>query len=201
MPSPVPMNKFLRLDGASAIGACELAETAQFVKTARRFALENEAGGWKFCPAMRAVLQRVSRASVTVEGALTGSIERGLLVLVGVAPDDTTEDIAWLAGKIAGQKLFPDDGGRMNLSVSEVGGGVLVVSQFTLLASTRKGTKPSWHRAAPPEVAVPLYEAFVRKMEELLGRPVATGKFGAMMEVSLTNDGPLTLVLDSRLRD
>jgi D-tyrosyl-tRNA(Tyr) deacylase len=150
---------------------------------------------------MRAVLQRVSRALVTVESAVTGEIERGLLVLVGIAPDDTPEDIAWLAGKIAQQKLFPDESGRMNLSVAESGGGVLVVSQFTLLASTRKGTKPSWHRAAPPEVAVPLYESFVREMENLLGRPVATGKFGAMMEVALVNDGPLTLVLDSRLRE
>lgn len=150
---------------------------------------------------MRAVLQRVSRASVAVDGAVTGEIGRGLLVLVGVAPDDTPDDIAWLAGKIAQQKLFPDDSGRMNLSVAESGGGVLVVSQFTLLASTRKGTKPSWHRAAGPEVAGSLYEAFVRKMEELLGRPVATGEFGAMMEVELVNDGPVTLVLDSRLRE
>ena len=150
---------------------------------------------------MRAIIQRVSRASVTVEGEVTGAIDRGLLVLVGVAADDTPEDIAWLAGKIAGQKLFPDESGRMNLSVTESGGGLLVISQFTLLASTRKGTKPSWHRAAPPEVAVPLYEEFVRAMETAIGRPVPTGKFGAMMEVSLVNDGPLTLVLDSRLRE
>jgi len=150
---------------------------------------------------MRAVLQRVSRASVTVEGFVTGSIAGGLLVLVGVTADDADDDIAWLAGKIVQQKLFADETGRMNLSVVESGGGVLVVSQFTLLASTRKGTKPSWHRAAGPEMAVPLYEAFVRKMEELLGRPVATGEFGAMMEVALVNDGPVTLVLDSRLRE
>ena len=150
---------------------------------------------------MRAVVQRVSRASVTVEGAVTGEIGLGLLVLVGLATDDTPDDIAWLAGKIAQQKLFPDESGRMNLSVVESGGGVLVVSQFTLLASTRKGTKPSWHRAAPPEVAVPLYESLVRAMEGLLGRPVATGKFGAMMEVALVNEGPVTLILDSRLRE
>lgn len=150
---------------------------------------------------MRAVIQRVSRASVTVESEVTGAIERGLLVLVGIAPDDTAEDVAWLTGKIAAQKLFPDESGRMNLSVVESGGGVLVVSQFTLLASTRKGTKPSWHRAAPPDVAVPIYESFVRAMEELLGHPVATGKFGAMMDVALVNDGPMTLVLDSRLRE
>jgi D-tyrosyl-tRNA(Tyr) deacylase len=132
---------------------------------------------------------------------VTGSIERGLLVLVGIAGDDTDEDIAWLAGKIAGQKLFADESGRMNLSVTETGGGVLVVSQFTLLASTRKGTKPSWHRAAAPEVAVPLYEKFVAAMEAALGRAVATGEFGAMMEVELVNDGPVTLVLDSRLKE
>ena len=150
---------------------------------------------------MRAVVQRVSRASVTVEERVTGSIAGGLLVLVGVTADDGEEDIVWLAGKIVGQKLFADENGRMNFSVMESGGGVLVVSQFTLLASTRKGTKPSWHRAAGPEVAIPLYEAFVRKMEELLGRPVATGQFGAMMEVALINDGPVTLVLDSRLRE
>ena len=150
---------------------------------------------------MRAVIQRVSRASVTVESETAGEIQRGLLVLVGIAADDSTEDIAWMTGKIAAQKLFPDEAGRMSLSVTESGSGILVVSQFTLLASTRKGTKPSWHRAAPPEVAVPLYESFVREMEKLLGRPVATGKFGAMMEVALVNDGPVTLVLDSRLRE
>jgi len=150
---------------------------------------------------MRAVVQRVLRASVTVEGSVVGEIGPGLLVLVGIAADDAEEDIAWLAGKIVGQKLFADESGRMNLSVAESGGGVLVVSQFTLLASTRKGTKPSWHRAAGPDVAVPLYEALVRKMEEVLGRPVATGQFGAMMEVALVNDGPVTLVLDSRLRE
>jgi D-tyrosyl-tRNA(Tyr) deacylase len=138
---------------------------------------------------------------VTVEERVTGSIAGGLLVLVGVTADDGEEDIVWLAGKIVGQKLFADENGRMNFSVMESGGGVLVVSQFTLLASTRKGTKPSWHRAAGPEVAIPLYEAFVRKLEELLGRPVATGEFGAMMEVALVNDGPVTLVLDSRLRE
>jgi D-aminoacyl-tRNA deacylase len=150
---------------------------------------------------MRAVVQRVSRASVMVEGEVVGKIGEGLLVLLGVAADDTEEDLAWLAGKVVQQKLFPDESGRMNLSVAEGGGGVLVVSQFTLLASTRKGTKPSWHRAAGPELAIPLYEAFVRKMEELTARAVATGRFGAMMEVELVNDGPVTLVLDSRWRE
>lgn len=141
------------------------------------------------------------KASVMVGGRVTGAIERGLLVLVGIAADDTADDIAWLAAKVAGQKVFPDGSGRMNLSVTESGGSVLVVSQFTLLASTRKGTKPSWHRAAAPEAAVRLYEEFVRAMEAALGRPVATGEFGAMMEVALVNSGPVTLVLDSRWRE
>jgi D-tyrosyl-tRNA(Tyr) deacylase len=150
---------------------------------------------------MRAAVQRVSRAAVTVEGAVTGEIGRGLLLFVGIATDDTSDDITWLVGKIAQQKLFPDESGRMNLSVTQIGGGVLVVSQFTLLASTRKGTKPSWHRAAPPETARLLYEEFVRVMQSELGYPVATGEFGAMMQVELVNDGPVTLVLDSRWRE
>lgn len=150
---------------------------------------------------MRAVIQRVSSASVTVEGGVVGGIGRGLLVLLGIAGDDTPDDIAWLAGKIARQKLFADEGGRMNLSVAEAGAGVLAVSQFTLMASTRKGTRPSWHRAAPPDVAEPLYGQFVRALEDRLGRNVATGEFGAMMQVSLVNDGPVTLILDSRLRE
>ena len=149
---------------------------------------------------MRAVIQRVSKAAVSVDGRVIGSIDGGLLVLVGIAGDDTDEDITWLAGKVAGQKLFADESGRMNLSVTEAGGGVLVVSQFTLLASTRKGTKPSWHRAAGPAAAVLLYERFLAAMEAGIGHPVATGEFGAMMEVELVNDGPVTLVLDSRLR-
>jgi D-tyrosyl-tRNA(Tyr) deacylase len=150
---------------------------------------------------MRAVVQRVSRAAVSVAGEVTGTIGRGLVVLLGVAADDTADDLAWLAEKIMRQRIFEDGEGRMTLSVTEVGGSVLVVSQFTLLASTRKGTKPSWHRAAPPEMAEPFYEEFVRKMEALLRCPVPTGRFGAMMEVELVNDGPVTLVLDSRLRE
>ncbi len=150
---------------------------------------------------MRAVVQRVTRASVTVDGAVVGAIDAGVLVLLGVAADDTADDGAWLVDKITKQRIFEDGDGRMNLSLVEAGGEALVVSQFTLLASTRKGTKPSWHRAAPPESAVPLYGEFVRRLENLLGRPVATGKFGAMMEISLINDGPVTLVLDSRLRE
>lgn len=150
---------------------------------------------------MRAVVQRVSRASVSVAGKVSGQIGHGLVVLIGVATEDTPEDADWLVEKIARQRIFDGEGGRMNQSVVEAGGDVLAVSQFTLLASTRKGTKPSWHRAAPPEIAVPLYEDFVRKMELLIGRPVPTGRFGAMMEVELVNDGPMTLLLDSRLRE
>lgn len=150
---------------------------------------------------MRAVVQRVSRGAVTVGGEITAAIDGGLLVLVGLAVDDTAEDLAWLAGKIVQQRLFPDADGRMNLTVVEAGGGILAVSQFTLLASTRKGTKPSWHRAAPPEVARPLYENFLTRLAELLGRPVAAGVFGAQMQVESVNDGPITLILDSRLRE
>lgn len=130
-----------------------------------------------------------------------GAIGAGLVVLVGVAADDTFEDVAWLAEKICKQRLFEDADGKMRFALCETSNEALVVSQFTLFASTRKGTKPSWHRAAPPEIAIPLYEEFVRRMESLLQRPVATGQFGAMMHVALVNDGPVTLILDSRLRE
>ncbi|HVS53344.1 MAG TPA: D-aminoacyl-tRNA deacylase [Opitutaceae bacterium] len=150
---------------------------------------------------MRAVVQRVSSASVTVDGTTTGEIGAGLLVLLGVAREDTIDDVAWLAEKICALRIFEDESGRMNRSVADVAGGLLVVSQFTLLASTRKGTRPSFNDAAPPEIAQPLYEAFVARATAALGRPVATGKFGAMMKVALVNDGPVTLVVDSRLRE
>lgn len=150
---------------------------------------------------MRAVIQRVSSASVTVEGEITGQIERGLLVLLGVEEADAEEDIEWLAGKIVNLRLFVDEAGAMNRSVLEAGGGILAVSQFTLFASTKKGTKPSWHRAAKPELAIPRYEAMVAKLGALLGRPVATGRFGAMMQVALVNDGPVTLIVDSKARE
>ena len=150
---------------------------------------------------MRAVIQRVSSASVRVEGEVVGAIERGLVVLLGVEATDTGDDLEWLAGKVSGQRVFPGDDGPWSHSVAECGGGILLVSQFTLHASTKKGTKPSWHRAAKPDVAVPLYEAMARRLGELLGRPVATGRFGAMMEVDLVNDGPVTLILDSKARE
>lgn len=150
---------------------------------------------------MRAVIQRVSSASVTVEGETVGAIARGLLVLVGKEPGDTAEDIDWLAGKIVGLRIFADEAGPWNRSVLEIGGDILLVSQFTLHASTKKGTRPSWHRAAKPDVAVPLYEAMTRRLGELLGRPIATGRFGAMMQVALVNDGPVTLIIDSKARE
>ncbi len=150
---------------------------------------------------MRAVIQRVLSASVTVEGETTGAIDRGLLVLIGKEEADTTADIEWLAQKIVNLRIFADEAGVMNRSVIEAGGGVLLVSQFTLFASTKKGTRPSWHRAAKPDVAIPLYEAMIRRLGELLGRPIQTGRFGAMMQVALVNDGPVTLVLDSKARE
>lgn len=150
---------------------------------------------------MRLVLQRVSSARVTVGGETAGEIGAGLLVLLGVADGDTAEDAAWLAGKVTDLRIFLDAEGRMNRSVRETGGGVLVVSQFTLIASTRKGTRPSFHGAARPDVAVPLYEGFVRAVSDLIGRPVPTGEFGAHMDFALVNDGPVTLVIDSRARE
>lgn len=150
---------------------------------------------------MRVVLQRVSQARVTVAGEITGEIGRGLLVLLGVGPQDTADDAQWLAGKIVSLRIFEDDEGRMNRSVAEAGGGILVVSQFTLFASTRKGTRPSFNDAARPDLAIPLYEAFNRFTGLALGRPVATGRFGAAMEVALVNDGPVTIVIDSRTRE
>ena len=150
---------------------------------------------------MRAVIQRVSAASVTVEGEIVGAIGRGLLVLVGKEDADTVDDIDWLAGKIIGLRIFADESGTMNRSVQEIDGGLLLVSQFTLFASTKKGTRPSWHRAARPDIAIPLYEAMTRKLSELMGRPIQTGRFGAMMQVSLVNDGPVTLIIDTKVRE
>jgi D-tyrosyl-tRNA(Tyr) deacylase len=150
---------------------------------------------------MRAVIQRVSSASVTIENEVTGRIDGGLVVLVGIEEADTAEDIEWMAGKIVNLRLFKDDAGAMNRSVIEQGGGILLISQFTLFASTKKGTKPSWHRAARPDVAIPLYDAMIAKLTQALGRPVETGRFGAMMQVSLVNEGPVTLLLDTKARE
>lgn len=150
---------------------------------------------------MRAVVQRVGSASVSIDGQTAGEIGRGLLVLLGVANGDTADDADWLARKVAALRIFADADDKMNLAVGEAGGRVLVVSQFTLIASTRKGSRPSFNDSAKPDLAIPLYEGFVRQLESALGQPVATGRFGARMQVALVNDGPVTLVLDSRLRE
>jgi D-tyrosyl-tRNA(Tyr) deacylase len=150
---------------------------------------------------MRALIQRVSEASVRVDGRVVGAIGPGLLVLAGVAVDDTAADRDWLTRKIVAMRIFADDAGVMNRSVQETGGDILAVSQFTLHASTRKGNRPSWSAAAPPEVAQPAFDAFVAALAALLGRPVSTGTFGADMAVSLVNDGPVTVWLDSRARE
>lgn len=150
---------------------------------------------------MRAVLQRVSHADVSIAGRVAGAIDRGLLVLLGIGRDDTPADAEWLIQKIVRLRIFPDDAGQMNRSVQDIAGGLLVVSQFTLLASTRKGTRPSFNDAARPELARPLYEQFLQLAAAALGRPVAAGEFGADMQVTLVNDGPVTLVLDSRQRE
>ena len=144
---------------------------------------------------MRIVLQRVSRAKVTVEGRVTGEIGRGLLLLAGFTQGDTDEALAWMAKKVVALRVFPDDEGKMNRSVEEIDGAILVVSQFTLYGDARKGRRPSFIEAARPEVAIPLYERFV-EMLRATGLPLGTGEFGAMMEVELVNDGPVTLILE-----
>ena len=150
---------------------------------------------------MRAVIQRVEQADVTIAGRGVASIGPGLAVLVGVETGDGDADAEWLADKIARMRIFADDEGRMNRSVLEVGGEVLVVSQFTLHASTHKGNRPSFLRAARPEEAVPLYEGFLAALEAALGRPVPRGVFGADMRIALVNDGPVTVLVDSRRRE
>lgn len=151
--------------------------------------------------AMRLLVQRVSHASVVVDNQVVGAIDHGFLGLVGIGPEDGAEDIEWLAGKLVGLRVFPDDEGLMNRSVREVDGGILLVSQFTLFASTRKGNRPGFSAAARPEVAQPLFEQFVARVTTELGKPVPTGVFGADMKISLTNDGPVTLWIDSRARE
>jgi D-tyrosyl-tRNA(Tyr) deacylase len=147
---------------------------------------------------MRAVIQRVSEASVTISGQVRGAIQRGLVLLLGVEAADTEEDIEWLSRKIVRLRIFNDENGVINLSVKEVDGDILLISQFTLFASTRKGNRPSYSGAAQPEIAVPLYESFIRKLTEDLGKPIHTGEFGADMKVNLVNDGPVTIIVDSK---
>lgn len=150
---------------------------------------------------MRALIQRVLEATVTVDGALVAAIGPGLLVLAAMAADDTDVDRDWLARKIVALRIFGDDAGVMNRSVAEARGSVLAVSQFTLYASTRKGNRPSWSGAAPPEVAQPAFAAFAAALERELGEPVPTGIFGADMQVALVNDGPVTIFIDTRRRE
>jgi D-tyrosyl-tRNA(Tyr) deacylase len=150
---------------------------------------------------MRAVIQRVSSANVNAGGEAAGQIGLGLLVLLGIARDDTADDCGWLAQKIVKLRIFPDADGQMNRAVTEVGGDILVVSQFTLHASVRKGTRPSYNDAAKPELAVPLYEEFVLQLQAALGRRVQTGRFGALMQVALVNDGPVTILIDTKSRE
>ena len=149
---------------------------------------------------MRAVIQRVKHCSVTIDGNVKSSIGKGMLVLLGVGEDDNPEDIDYLVKKISNLRIFDDENGVMNVSVMDDGGDILVVSQFTLMASTYKGNRPSYIRAARHEISIPMYEEFVRKMEEAIGKKVGTGEFGADMRVELLNDGPVTIIIDSKQR-
>jgi D-tyrosyl-tRNA(Tyr) deacylase len=150
---------------------------------------------------MRIVIQRVSEAAVRVDGNITGSIGKGLLVLVGIEDADTKEDIEWLSNKIVNIRIFDDADGVMNLSVKDIGGGILLVSQFTLHASTKKGNRPSYIKASKPDIAIPMYEAMIKQLTLDLGKPVQTGIFGADMKVSLLNDGPVTITMDSKNKE
>ena len=149
---------------------------------------------------MIAVIQRVSHASVTVQDQTKGCIDTGLLVLLGITHTDTVDDVDWLGRKIVGMRIFNDDAGKMNLDLAAVSGTILLISQFTLHASTKKGNRPSFIEAARPEVAVPLYEAMIARLTTELGKPIQTGEFGADMQVALLNDGPVTVVIDSKNR-
>ncbi|HEY1052909.1 MAG TPA: D-aminoacyl-tRNA deacylase [Prosthecobacter sp.] len=150
---------------------------------------------------MRLVLQRVSSASVTINGQVTGQIGKGLMILAGIEGADTAEDLAWLVQKVTQMRIFSDAEDKMNLSIKDIGGELLVVSQFTLHASTKKGNRPGFTRAARPEQAIPLYEQFLALLEADLGKPVARGVFGADMKVALVNDGPVTICIDSQARE
>jgi len=150
---------------------------------------------------MRVVIQRVIQANVAINGAIKGAISRGLVVLLAVEEADTVEDIEWLSGKIVRLRIFADENGVMNRSVQEAGGDILLISQFTLYASTKKGNRPSYSRSARPEIAVPLYNEFVKRLTQDLGKSVQTGEFGADMAVGLINDGPVTILIDSKARE
>lgn len=150
---------------------------------------------------MRIVIQRVTKASVLINEREERSIGKGMLILLGIEDADDAEDVSWLVKKINGLRIFGDHEGRMNLSLGDVGGQIMLISQFTLHASTRKGNRPSYVRAAAPEKAVPLYETFIRELGQNLDQPLVTGEFGAHMEVSLVNDGPVTIIIDSKTRE
>ena len=150
---------------------------------------------------MKVVIQRVTRSSVTIKGNIVASIEKGLLVLLGIIDEDTKDDIIWLSNKIANLRVFDDENGVMNKSIIDVEGDAIVVSQFTLHASTKKGNRPSYIKAAKPEIAIPIYEAFVKQLELDLGKKVQTGQFGADMKVELINNGPVTIIIDTKNRD
>jgi D-tyrosyl-tRNA(Tyr) deacylase len=150
---------------------------------------------------MKVVIQRVSRSSVTIGGELAGVIGSGMLILLGIGVDDVAEDVEWLCGKIVNLRIFNDENGVMNRSITETGGDMLIISQFTLHASTKKGNRPSYIRAARPEQAIPLYQRFIDTIEQMLGKSVQRGRFGAMMEVALINDGPVTILIDSKNRE
>ncbi|SFA48609.1 D-tyrosyl-tRNA(Tyr) deacylase [Pedobacter suwonensis] len=150
---------------------------------------------------MRAVLQRVTAASCTVDGDITGAIESGFLVLLGIEDADTVEDLEWLAQKIIGMRVFSDESGLMNKALADVGGDILLISQFTLFASTKKGNRPGFTKAARPDVAIPLYEKMIDKLSALLGKKVETGIFGADMKIALLNDGPVTIIIDTKNKE
>lgn len=150
---------------------------------------------------MKIVIQRVSHASVTINGEVKSAISRGFLILLGIADDDTREDMEWLVKKTAALRIFDDEQGVMNLPITAIDGEILVISQFTLLASYKKGNRPSWIHAAPHSIAIPLYEEFCKRLSEAIGKPVGTGEFGAEMKVELLNDGPVTICMDTRHRE
>lgn len=150
---------------------------------------------------MRAVIQRVTKASVTIHGSVNGSIEKGLLVFVGIEEADNAEDISWLSNKIINLRIFADEQGIMNLSLKEIGGDILLISQFTLHATTKKGNRPGYSKAARPEVAIPIYQAFISQLNKDLEKQIATGEFGADMKVELLNDGPVTIIIDTKNKE
>lgn len=150
---------------------------------------------------MRVVIQRVTKASVTIQGLVNGAIQKGLLIFVGIEEADNSEDITWLSNKIINLRIFDDDQGVMNLSLKETGGDILLISQFTLHATTKKGNRPGYSKAARPEVAIPLYQAFIHQLQEDLEKEIETGEFGADMKVELLNDGPVTIIIDTKNKE